>query len=372
VNGRNAETMQCADWMVRLDFVAVVELEAPFLADATVEGHPLVEVAHLWRSRSGRALVENEELVQHAEDCKSNNESEDGNKEPVLGEPEDDLDIGPVPAVSKVMGEETPGVVVVFLWEEDAHAVLVDGTGVVVMSPHKTEEERSGGGHDGDVGERPATVVVGQGVDGLEEERVTRDRTHGIVRDTSGNGAANPSWVGKKRVETAVASIVQVNVDSTKVVEDKVANSIGALDGVGVAVESLEEPWVFLSDKLARLLVGPQLVLVVGVEVQAALLGALPVQRYTVVDVRLVDDLGDQLRRITNRARVGRREFSAENGILAASRNQKTEQCPYAVYREAEDDDGDEQEYGDASPHGCCIVLCLLSRWIVVHGLGGE
>jgi len=181
VNGRNAETMQCADWMVRLDFVAVVELEAPFLADATVERHPLVEVAHLWRSRSGRALVENEELVQHAENCKSNNESEDSDKEPVLGEPEDDLDIGPVPAVSEVVGEETPGVVVVFLWEEDAHAVLVDGAGVVVMSPHKTEEERSGGGHDGDVGERPATVVVGQGVDGLEEERVTRDRAHGIV-----------------------------------------------------------------------------------------------------------------------------------------------------------------------------------------------
>lgn len=88
-------------------------------------------------------------------------------------------------------------------------------------------------------------------------------------------------------------------------------------------------------------------------EVQAALLGALPVQWYAVVDVRLVNDLGDQLRRITDRARVGCREFSAENGILASSRNQKTEQCPHAVYREAEDDDGDEQKYGDASPHGC-------------------
>jgi hypothetical protein len=38
--------------------------------------------------------------------------------------------------------------------------------------------------------------------------------------------------------------IVQVNVDSTKVVQNKVSDGISALDGVRVAVESLEEPWV--------------------------------------------------------------------------------------------------------------------------------
>ena len=38
--------------------------------------------------------------------------------------------------------------------------------------------------------------------------------------------------------------IVQVNVDSTKVVQNKVSDGISALNGVRVAVESLEEPWV--------------------------------------------------------------------------------------------------------------------------------
>jgi hypothetical protein len=38
--------------------------------------------------------------------------------------------------------------------------------------------------------------------------------------------------------------IVQVNVDSTKVVQDKVPNGIGALDRVRIAVKCLEEPWV--------------------------------------------------------------------------------------------------------------------------------
>jgi hypothetical protein len=38
--------------------------------------------------------------------------------------------------------------------------------------------------------------------------------------------------------------IVQVNVDSTKMVQNKVSDGISALNGVRVAVESLEEPWV--------------------------------------------------------------------------------------------------------------------------------
>ena len=80
----------------------------------------------------------------------------------MLSEPEDDLDVGPVPAVSKVVGEEAPGVVVVFLGKQDAYALIADGASVVEMPPDETEEKRSGGSHDGNVGERPATVVVGQ------------------------------------------------------------------------------------------------------------------------------------------------------------------------------------------------------------------
>jgi hypothetical protein len=55
------------------------------------------------------------------------------------------------------------------------------------------------------------------------------------------------------------AYVVEINVDSAKVVQDKVADRVGALDGVGVAVERLEEPGVLVGDELARLLVGPEL-----------------------------------------------------------------------------------------------------------------
>lgn len=125
----------------------------------------------------------------------------------MLGEPENDLDVCPVPAVAKVVGEEGPRVVVVFLGEENADTVFVDWRGVVVVAPDKRQEERTSGCHDSDVGEGPATVVVGQRVDGLEEEGVAGNGAHGIVGDSGGDCAANPGWVGEKRVEAAVASL---------------------------------------------------------------------------------------------------------------------------------------------------------------------
>lgn len=97
-------------------------------------------------------------------------------------------------------------------------------------------------------------------------------------------------------------------------VQHKVANCVGALDGIGIAVERLEEPRVLVGNELAGLLIGPELVvsaccplrgllwsylvLVVRVQVDAALLGPLPVGWDALVDVRLVDDLGDQLRSV--------------------------------------------------------------------------
>jgi hypothetical protein len=143
------------------------------------------------------------------------------------------------------------------------------------VSPDDAEEERSGRGHDGDVWQRPAAVVVGQGVDRLQEEGVAGNGAHSVVGDTGRDGFADPRWISEKGVKAAIASlccvsaarsdgvystyIIQVNVDSAKVVQHKVSNGIGALDGVRIAVKGLEKPWVFGTDELPRLLVGPEL-----------------------------------------------------------------------------------------------------------------
>ncbi|KAH9872774.1 hypothetical protein J1614_005168 [Plenodomus biglobosus] len=225
----------------------IVQLKA-LLAYAAVEGHARAQKSKSWRrwrrwSRI-RSLGKKEDLVQQAEYGEANDEANEGDEDPVLGHPEDDLDVGSVPAVAQVVGEETPGMVVVLVGEEDAHAIVVEGLRIVVVAPDDAEEERAGRGHDGDVWEWPAAVVVGQRVDGLEEEGVAGNGAHGIVGDASGQGSTDPGWVGEERVKAAVASIVEINVYAAKVVEHKVSNGIGALDGVWVAVEGLEEPGV--------------------------------------------------------------------------------------------------------------------------------
>lgn len=69
---------------------------------------------------------------------------------------------------------------------------------------------------------------------------------------------------------------------------------------------------------------GAYLVLVIRVQVQAALLRGLPDVRYARVFVRLVNDLGDQLRAFVNCARVWSRQFAAEDGILATGGDKET------------------------------------------------
>lgn len=51
--------------------------------------------------------------------------------------------------------------VVILVREEDAYAVVVHGTRIVVVSPDKAEEERPSRSHDGNIRQGPPAVVVG-------------------------------------------------------------------------------------------------------------------------------------------------------------------------------------------------------------------
>ena len=55
------------------------------------------------------------------------------------------------------------------------------------------------------------------------------------------------------------AYIVEIDVDSAVVSEDKVSDSVCALDRLRIIVKSVEEPWVLCSYKLSRLVVCPEL-----------------------------------------------------------------------------------------------------------------
>jgi hypothetical protein len=104
--------------------------------------------------------------------------------------------------------------------------------------------------------------------------------SHGIVRNTRWNGTAHPSRVGEEGIQSTVATlnqfesankhfavqfsnharntyIIKVNICTAKVSKNKVSDSICPLDRVLVAVKCVEEPRIFVLDKLAGLFVGP-------------------------------------------------------------------------------------------------------------------
>lgn len=84
-----------------------------------------------------------------------------------------------------------------------------------------------------------------------------RDRTHGVVRNARRRSATYPSWVGEKGVETAIAAIVEVDISSPIIRQHKVADGVGALDGVFIVVKGVQKPRILLGDKIAGFLVRP-------------------------------------------------------------------------------------------------------------------
>ena len=142
--------------------------------------------------------------------------------------------------------------------------------------PDDAEKERAGTVHDCYVGKFPIAIVRNQRLDDEGEERVVRDGAHSIVGDAGGVGAANPSWVGEERVEAAVAPlkqkwkvssghcrgfeaeprtertyIVEVDIYTAIVREDKVSDGVCPLYRLGVIIEGGQEPRIFGGDELA-------------------------------------------------------------------------------------------------------------------------
>jgi len=160
-------------------------------------------------------------------------------------------------------------VTVVLFREDNAYAAVIN---VVAagnpMSPHDAEEEWTRAAHDSDVGQNPVAIVIPELFNHAHEERVVRHGAHGIIGNSGGHCLAHPGRVREQRFELAVAAIVQINIDTAEVVEDEVADGVGALDGVWVVLEGLVEPLVFILDELHASLIGPQLVFPIRRRVQ--------------------------------------------------------------------------------------------------------
>ena len=149
--------------------------------------------------------------------------------------------------------------------------------------------------------------------------------------------------------------IIEVNIYPTIMREHKISNGVRPLDGLGVVVEGVQEPGVLGSDELARLGIGPQLessrtnqlpppthpslfphmqthlVLVILMQIHTALLCLPPSLRHGVVDVGLVNDLGDELRPVVDAWGVRGRDVGAVDGVGGAVFDEEGEEGEYGA-----------------------------------------
>jgi hypothetical protein len=81
-----------------------------------------------------------------------------------------------------MVDEEAPRVLAVLVREQNPYAVLLGQRALaVVVPPDNAQEKGSSGAHDCDIRQDPAAVIPRQGVNDLQEKRMLRNASHGIV-----------------------------------------------------------------------------------------------------------------------------------------------------------------------------------------------
>jgi hypothetical protein len=113
-------------------------------------------------------------------------------------------------------------------------------------------------------------------VDGLGHEGMTFCGKHKVIGNPDGNGFGENDIKFEEGVQGAKTFDIKVEIDAAVVVEHKVTDGIGPLDGVDIRVKSGKEPRVFLCNKFTRRRVCPEHVLVAGVLGQTRLPHRLP------------------------------------------------------------------------------------------------
>jgi hypothetical protein len=101
----------------QLHLVSIGKFQVFFAAYPTVEWHSRVCKPGLGVIR---LTVQDEGCVNAPEQRKAHGEADDSDEDPVVSQPEDELDVIAMPAVAQVVGEEAPRVVVVLIRKENA------------------------------------------------------------------------------------------------------------------------------------------------------------------------------------------------------------------------------------------------------------
>jgi len=82
-------------------------------------------------------------------------------------------------------------------------------------------------------------------------------REHEVIGNTHRNCLGEDDGVGEEWIHTTKTPNVQIDINATKVMEDKITDGISTLNVILIPVKGLEEPRVMLCNKSSGANVGP-------------------------------------------------------------------------------------------------------------------
>ena len=115
----------------------------------------------------------------------------------------------------------------------------------------RRKEHRTSREHYSGIIQYPRMVEIDEIVDSLLKQRVVLFCKHKVVRNANGNGLWKDDGEYEERIDWAKASNIQIDIDTSIMIENKVPNSVSTLDGICIIVKGIEKPRIMLCDKFS-------------------------------------------------------------------------------------------------------------------------
>jgi hypothetical protein len=96
----------------------------------------------------------------------------------------------------------------------------------------RRKEHRTSGEHYGRIVQHPGMIEIDKIMDGLLKQWVVFLCKHKVVRYTNGNSFRKNDGVYEERIHWTKASNIQIDINTSKIMENKVPNGVGTLYGI--------------------------------------------------------------------------------------------------------------------------------------------
>ena len=104
------------------------------------------------------------------------------------------------------------------------------------------EEHGTSGEHYGGIIQYPGMVKIDEIMDSLFKQRVVLFCKHKVVRNPNGNSFGKDDGVYEEGIDRAKASNIQIDIDASEMIENKVPDGVSTLYGIRIIVKGIEKP----------------------------------------------------------------------------------------------------------------------------------